>query len=160
MSTSDKGGSFTSATPHAPDTRLWYRQPAREWTEALPVGNGRLGAMVFGGVETEHLQLNTDTLWSGFPGDVSPQPGPDVLAEIRRLVMKERRYVAAGELTKCFQGAFNESFLSLGDLFIHLTHQGAIADYRRELDLCTALGRVTYTAGGLPFTREVFCSDA
>src|SRR5579859_587992 len=98
--------------------RLWYRQPAPDWNAALPVGNGRLGAMVFGGVAEERLQLNEDTLWSGFPQDGHPTPDPGVLEEIRRLVLREQRYVEADALARQFQGPFNESYMPLADLSI------------------------------------------
>ncbi len=156
------GGSHVSGDPgnrqESGARMLWYRQSAHEWTEALPIGNGRLGAMVFGGVEEEHLQLNEDTLWSGFPQDVFPEPHAAVLAEIRRLVMDEHNYGEAGELSKQFQGTFNESFLPLGDLRIQFEHEGTAGVYRRELDLSTAIAGVCYTASGVEFVREIFAS--
>lgn len=137
---------------------LWYRQPAREWTDALPIGNGRFGAMVFGGVEMEHLQLNDDTLWSGFPTDPHPRPDPALLPRIRRLLMDEHRYREAEELTKQFQGPFNESFMPLGDLFFEVAQGGPSERYRREVDLASALAGVSYEAGGIGFEREMFAS--
>ncbi len=114
--------------------------------------------MVFGGVEIEHLQLNEDTLWSGFPESAVPQPDRNVLPEIRRLVMQEQNYAEADELAKRFQGPFTESFLPLGDLLVQLVHAGEAGEYRRELDLSTAVARVSYSAGGERFTREMFSS--
>ncbi len=140
------------------DLRLWYRQPASGWSEALPIGNGTLGAMVFGGVERDRLQLNIDTLWSGYPNDAQPRPGAEVLAEIRRLVIQEQRYVEAGELAKQFQGAFTESYLPLADIFLEVEHSAAASDYRRELDLATAVARLDYAVDGTRFSREVFAS--
>jgi alpha-L-fucosidase 2 len=137
---------------------LRYDQPAGEWTEALPIGNGSLGAMIFGGVDRDRLQLNADTLWSGFPNDIQPQPGPDVLSEIRRLVMNEQRYVEADQLAKQFQGSFAAVYVPLADVILELDHSAEAGEYRRELDLATALARVTYTANGTRFTREVFAS--
>jgi alpha-L-fucosidase 2 len=142
------------------DLRLWFRQPASMWSEALPIGNGSLGAMVFGGVERDRLQLNADTLWSGYPNDLQPRPGAGALAEIRRLVMAEQRYVQADELAQRFQGAFTESYLPLADVLIDVEHSGAPSDYRRELDLATAVAGVTYAADGTRFSREVFASAA
>ncbi len=140
------------------DLRLWYDQPARDWNDALPLGNGRLGSMVFGGVLEEHLQLNEDTLWSGFPQDGHPVPEPGVLQEIRRLVLREQRYVEADALTRQFQGPFNESYLPLGDLSILFRHTEAAVEYQRALDLTTAIATVRYRAGAAWFTRELFSS--
>ena len=141
-----------------PPLRLWYRQPAARWTEALPLGNGRLGAMVFGGIGTERLQLNEDTLWSGYPGDGDNPDARQHLPELRRLVLEEHDYVAAGELAKKMQGPYTESYLPLGDLRLTFAHGDAATDYRRELDLATALARVSYRVGTVRFRREVFVS--
>src|SRR2546421_4663535 len=97
-----------AATPDE-TLRLWYRQPAAEWTEALPIGNGRLGAMVFGGVETERLQLNEDTLWSGYPRDTMNPDARTHLAELRRLVIDEGKYPEADRLSQRLQGPYTES---------------------------------------------------
>ena len=138
---------------------LWYDRPAHDWANALPLGNGRLGAMVFGGVTKERLQLNDDTLWSGFPRDGHPRPDPGVLGEIRRLVMQERSYRVAGELARQFQGPFNESYLPLGDLSISFRQpEDEAVEYRRTLDLSTAVASVRYRAGAAWFFREVFSS--
>ncbi len=137
---------------------LWYNRPAGEWTEALPIGNGRLGAMVFGGVELERLQLNEDTLWSGFPEDAHPCPEPALLQEIRRLILRERKYAEAEELAKSFQGPFTESYLPLADLYLQCTHAEPAHDYRRELLVGSGVARVRYRVGGALFTREVFAS--
>lgn len=143
----------------AADTILWYAQPAQVWHEALPVGNGRLGAMVFGGVETERLQLNEDTLWSGPPQrDWNNPDAKKYLPEVRRLLLEEHDYAAANELTKKMQGPFNESYEPLGDLVLKFPGSEAATDYRRELDLDTGVIRITYTLGGARFTREIFAS--
>ncbi len=85
--------------------KLQYRTPAGAWTEALPVGNGRLGAMIFGGVEKERIQLNEDTLWSGFPKDWNNPRAKDVLPQVRRLVMEEQ-YEEADRLCKEMMGPY------------------------------------------------------
>jgi alpha-L-fucosidase 2 len=146
-----------AATPDE-TLRLWYRQPATQWTEALPIGNGRLGAMVFGGVETERLQLNEDTLWSGHPRDTAQPRARDYLHEVRRLVIDEGRYVEAGELTKKMQGPFTQSYQPLGNLYLRFAHGDSATDYRRELDLGAAVARVTYRVGDARFSREVFAT--
>ncbi len=81
------------AQPRPSGAMLWYRQPAEKWTDALPIGNGRLGAMVFGGVESERLQLNEDTLWSGAPREWNNPEAKQHLAEVRRLVLEQEDYV-------------------------------------------------------------------
>ena len=110
---------------------LWYRRPAQQWVEALPVGNGRLGAMVFGGIERERLQLNEDTLWSGGPRDWNNPNAPKVLAEVRRLIAEEK-YVEADRAARGMQGPYTQSFEPLGDLVLAFEH-GDIArgGYRR-----------------------------
>ena len=137
---------------------LWYAKPADKWTDALPVGNGRLGAMVFGGAGKERLQLNEDTLWSGHPKDWNNPEARKHLPEVRRLVMEEGKYVEAGEVSQKMQGPYNQSYQPLGNLWLEFERTGAITGYRRELDLDTAIARTTYTAGNVAFTREVFVS--
>jgi alpha-L-fucosidase 2 len=147
---------------------LWYRQPAAKWVEALPVGNGRLGAMVFGGAQKERLQLNEDSLWSGQPRPDADRPEAyKALPEIRKL-LAEGKYADAASLTNKsmtnqgggFDGAYNGSYTTLGDLTLDLANVGkdAPADYRRSLDLDTAVARVEYKAGDVRYTREVFSS--
>lgn len=137
---------------------LWYRQPASKWTEALPVGNGRLGAMVFGDAAKERLQLNEDTLWSGSPKDWNNPAARTHLAEVRRLILEQHDYVAGTELCKKMQGPYNQSYLPMADLHLTFDHTADVVDYRRELDLDTAIAKVTYSSGGVRFTREVFAS--
>jgi len=138
------------------DLKLWYRQPASIWTDALPVGNGRLGAMVFGGIETERIALNEDTLWSGSPKPWNNRDAKKVLPDVRRLAMEEK-YHEADALSKKMQGPYNQSYQPLGNLILKFDTPDA-ADYRRELDLDTGVASVVYRAGGAVFTREVFCS--
>jgi len=140
------------------ETVLWYKQPASIWTEALPVGNGRLGAMVFGGVETERLQLNEDTLWSGHPRDWNNPEARKYLPIVRHLVLDAGKYVEADEACKHMQGPYNESYLPLGNLYLKFEGQSQWSGYRRELNLDTAIARVTYGVGQADFSREVFSS--
>src|ERR1035437_4687931 len=142
-------------------TLMWYRKPAAHWMEALPVGNGKLGAMVFGGTETERLQLNDDTLWSGPPqADWNNPDARQYLPEIRRLLLKEHDYPAANELTRKMQGPYNESYQPLGNLYLTFVNAEGTrgSDYRRELDLETGVIKISYTAGGVRFERTVFSS--
>ncbi len=137
---------------------LWYKQPAEKWTDALPIGNGRLGAMVFGGVNSERLQLNDDTLWSGSP---RPWNNPDAkqhLDELRSLVLDKQDYVAADRVCRAMQGPYNQAYQPLGDLHIEWEPSGEVSGYRRELDLDTAIARVFYRVGRFQFLREAFVS--
>ena len=140
------------------DLRLWYRQPAREWTEALPIGNGRLGAMMFGGLTEERLQLNEDTLWSGCPKKWNNPNAQNYLPVVRRLVMDEEKYVEADAACQHMQGPYNESYEPLGNLRIKFAGTEKAEAYRRELDLDTATARVGYRVDGVDFVREVFIS--
>ena len=140
---------------------LWYDQPAREAiTEALPVGNGRLGALVLGGTARERLALNESSLWSGGPYNADSPEALAALPEVRRLLFAGR-YAEADALAQAKmmgRPLSQASYQALGDLFLDFPgHEGA-TDYRRELDLDTAVARVTYTVGGVHFAREVFAS--
>lgn len=137
--------------------RLWYDHPAGQWVEALPVGNGRLGAMVFGGVENELLQLNEDTLWSGAPRQCNNPRAREVLPEVRRLLMAGE-FAAADALCKEMQGPFNQSYQPLGDLHLHFELNGTPTHYRRELDLASAMTSVHFQVNSVTFTREIFAS--
>jgi len=139
--------------------KLWYRQPAKEWTEALPVGNGRLGAMVFGGVPEEHLQLNEDTIWAGHPIERDRVGAYKFLPAIRQMLF-EGRYAEAQDLAQkeLFGPRLIRSYQTLGDLHLHFGNGGEVTDYRRELDLDTAIAKVQYRQDGAIFTREVFSS--
>ncbi|HLZ55119.1 MAG TPA: glycoside hydrolase family 95 protein [Verrucomicrobiae bacterium] len=152
-----------SAPPPTEPLSLWYRQPATKWVEALPVGNGRIGAMVFGGINRERLQLNEDTLWGGGPYDpVNPQ-GKAALPEVRRLVF-EGKYREAGRLIA-------QKVLSLprwphsempyetaGDLVLNFPEAPSVEYYRRDLNLDSAVAGVEYNVNGTRFTRQVFAS--
>ena len=137
---------------------LWYRRPAAQWVEALPIGNGRLGAMVFGGVERERLQLNEDTLWSGGPKDWNNAKAPAVLAEVRRLIAAEQ-YAEADRAARGMQGPFTQSYLPMGNLHLAFEHgDSARGGYRRQLDLATAVTEVRYKSGTTSYSREIFAS--
>ncbi len=140
---------------------LWYRQPATVWTEALPVGNGRLGAMVFGGTASERIQLNEDTLWSGGPYDPrNPQAGPQAVAQIRDLIA-ERRYAEAEALANerlIARPVSQMAYQTFGDLFIDHDLEGEPSAYRRELDLDRAIARTRFETQGGTIDREVLSS--
>jgi alpha-L-fucosidase 2 len=137
--------------------KLHYDNPAKEWTEALPLGNGRLGAMVFGGVETEHLQINEDTLWSGGPRDWNNPKAIEALPDVRRL-LEQGRYMEADERCRDMMGLYTQSYLPFGDLFLKFDHGALSQGYRRSLELDEAISRVEYRIGSISYTREMFIS--
>ncbi len=139
------------------ERKLQYRRPANLWTEALPLGNGRLGAMVFGGVETERIQLNEDTLWSGYPKDGNNPRAKEELPNIRRRIFEER-YTEADHLAKRMMGPYTESYLPLGNLYIKFQHGGVSRHYQRSLDLGLGVATIQYQIGEAMYTREVFAS--
>lgn len=142
--------------------KLWYKQPAKVWTEALPLGNGRLGAMVFGGVQDELLQLNEGSLWTGGPVRTNVNPGAYAnLQIVRDALLKEENYAKAYEYTKKMQGYYSESYLPMADLFIHQHFTDtAVSAYYRDLAISDALCTTRFTVAGTVFTRQVISSAA
>ncbi len=139
---------------------LWYTRAAPQWDHALPLGNGRLGAMVFGSVGRERIQLNEQTLWMGGPRE---RDNPDALAylpEVRRLLFAGSPVEANALAEKRLMGRPSrlESYQTLGDLRIAFEHEGPVEDYRRELDIDSAIARISYRVDGIRYTREVFAS--
>lgn len=143
------------------DLKLWYRQPAREWNEALAIGNGRLGAMVFGAVQNERIQLNEDTIWAGERRNRVNPLGRGNVAEVRRLLFagKPKEAEELAERTMIAVPKRLPPYQPLGDLWLKFEHQTP-TDYLRELDLDTAIVRISYKAGDTRFTREIFSSSA
>ena len=145
-----------------PDMKIWFNKPAATWNEALPVGNGSLGAMIFGGPSTERLQLNEESVWTGSPRwDANPDALKN-LPRVRRLLF-EGKYAEAEKLAQNgIMGNFKRdnasSYQTLGDLTLRFSHPGAVSNYRRELDISEAVAAVTYTSGKINFRREVFSS--
>ncbi|MDE3067134.1 MAG: glycoside hydrolase family 95 protein [Verrucomicrobiota bacterium] len=139
---------------------LWYTRPAVEWTEALPIGNGRLGAMIFGGVPDERIQFNEDTLWTGQPHDYVRAGARDHLAEIRKLLFAGKAGAAGDIARKYFLSdpVRQKAYQPFGDLHFHVGGDTNIAAYRRELDLDSAVARVTYHAHGVTYRRVAFAS--
>ena len=141
------------------ELKLWYGRPATEWTEALPLGNSRLGAMVYGGVPCEELQLNEETVWAGSPYRNDNPDALQALPEIRRLVfagetLKAQEFVAAN-----FETPRNGMpYQTLGSLLLHFDGHDNFENYRRELDIENAIASVRYEVGGVTFSREIFTS--
>ncbi len=139
---------------------LWYRQPAIKWEEALPVGNGRIGAMVFGHVTSEKFQLNEDTLWGGGPYDPVNPLAKAALPQVRQLIF-DGKYSEAGKLinSKVISRPSSQMpYETAGDLVLTFPDSAIVENYRRDLNLDTAVTSVEYTEGGTRFTRQVFAS--
>jgi alpha-L-fucosidase 2 len=149
-------------TPAAPvadhSLMLWYDRPAQQWTEALPIGNGRISAMIFGGASQERLQLNEGTLWAGGPYDpVNPQ-AKEALPQVRQLI-NEGQYREASQLIRAQVLAKPVSempYQTVGDLLLTFPGTTNVENYRRDLNLDTATATVSYTSDGVRYTREVF----
>ena len=149
------------------EMRLWYKQPAAEWVEALPIGNGRLGAMVFGQVWEEELQLNEDSLWYGGPVDRNNPDARKYLGEIRRLIFAGEIQKAERLATLTLSGTpeSQRHYLPLGNLSLRFMEEGlfsakqpSVEHYQRELDLNEGLVHLCYQVGGNHFVREYFAS--
>jgi alpha-L-fucosidase 2 len=142
------------------DYVLWYEKPAAEWTEALPIGNGRVGGMVFGGMSLERIQLNEDTFWSGGPYDPVHPEAAEHLPEVRRL-LDEGKYSEAQQLADeklMGRPRHLQAYQPLGDLRLSFPgHENGVA-YRRDLDLDRAVVTVKYEVGGVTFRRQIFAS--
>ena len=149
--------------PGAEDLVLWYDKPASKWVDALPIGNGRLGAMVYGAGDNataakDTLQFNECTLWSGKPVDGNNRDAPKYLSDIRKAVLEEQDYQKADKLCQKMQGLFAESYQPLGNLRLAFEHSGAVKSYRRELNLDTACAKTTYSVDQVQFEREAWVS--
>ncbi len=134
--------------------RLWYRQPANKWLEALPLGNGRLGAMLWGGPQRERVDLNIDTLWSGGPRTARPEDSAGVLAALRAAVLERRAYAEADALALGLQSSFNEAYQPLGYLIADFADSGEVQGYERSLDMRDGIASVRYEVGGCVYERE------
>ncbi len=138
--------------------RLWYDEPAGFFEQSLVLGNGRMGASVFGGAPEETVYLNDITLWSGEPVKASVNPEAlSWLPKVREALAQEN-YPLADELCRKMQGVFSQSYSPLGTLKIAFGHGAQVADYHRELDISNALSSVSYTVDGVRYTREYFVS--
>jgi len=142
------------------DTTLWYNRPAADWNEALPVGNGRLGAMVFGGTAAERLQFNEDTLWTGRPRDYLNPKAKANLPKVRQLLADGRQEEATDLAMRTMMSIplGQEHYEPFGDLWLDQPGHEAARDYRRQLDIAEGIATVRYKVGATTFTREVFAS--
>src|SRR5215510_5873942 len=139
---------------------LWHGQPAPQWDHATPVGNGRLGAMIFGNTGRERIQLNEETLWSGGSRDTINVEAMSEIGNVRRLLFesKPREAIELADQTMMARPRRLLPYQTLGDLWLTFEGHDAVTDYRRELDLASAVARVGYRAGGVRFSREIYAS--
>src|SRR5258708_13829586 len=153
-------GPATGMCLSAQDLKLWYKHPAKSWTEALPVGNGRLGGMIYGKVDEELIQLNESSLWSGGPVKTKVnRDAPAYLPQIREALLKEADYNKAARLAQKMQGLFSESYLPMGDLSIRQDFKGSTpTTYYRDLDIHDPVTTTKFTIDATKFTRQIFVS--
>lgn len=148
-----------SLSVSADDLKLWYSQPAKTWTEALPLGNSRLGVMVFGGAGNEELQLNEETVWGGGPHRNDNPNALQVLPQVRQLVFEGRYREAQDLVSRNFETPRNGMpYQTLGSLMLNFPGHESATDYYRDLDIENAVATVRYKAGGVTYTREVLSS--
>jgi len=145
------------------NTSLWYKTPAQNWNEALPIGNGRIGGMVYGETTTERIQLNEETVWAGEPGNNVPQGVASGIEEIRDLLFKGKNQEAQELSNKVFprqappSSNYGMPYQTVGELELDFGHD-AVTNYKRSLDLSTAITSVAYRAGNVDYKREYFVS--
>ena len=151
-------GGAAAAEPR--DMVLWYDRPAGRWLEAMPMGNGMVGAMVFGGVGRERIALNESTFWSGRPEDYDNPEARDHFPQIRALVQAGRFREAEQMVDRHFLGrpSAQQAYQPLGDLLLSFDDAGGGDDYRRELDMETGIATIRHRSGDAVVTREVFVS--
>ena len=144
-----------------PSYTLWYKQPAEEWEEALPVGNGRLGAMIFGKVDEERIQINEETYWTGGPYSTTVEGGNRVLPDIQKYIFDGEPLKAHKLFGRYLMGypVEQQKYQSTANLHIFFDKDSGITDYKRWLDLSTGIVHIVYNKGGVLYRREVFCSE-
>ena len=154
---------LTALSATAQQHKLWYDKPATHWLEALPIGNSHLGAMVYGGTDSEEIQLNEETFWSGSPHHNNSEEAKTHLQEVRDLIFAGKEMEAHEIIDQhFFKGPHGMRFLPLGSVKLSFDYQGQTVpvDYRRELSLADALCTTTYEANGIRYERTVFASQA
>ncbi|HEY1717558.1 MAG TPA: glycoside hydrolase N-terminal domain-containing protein [Verrucomicrobiae bacterium] len=151
---------FPARGAENPTPDLWFAQPAEKWTDALPIGNGRIGAMIFGGVSDERIQFNEDTLWTGKPHDYVRAGAREQLPKIQQLLFdgktKEAEQLAKTNFLS--DPVRQKAYQPFGDLHLHFSGATNVSDYRRELEVDSAVARVSYRADGVNYKREAFAS--
>ena len=143
----------------AEDLKLWYSQPARNWTDALPIGNSRMGAMVYGGTAREELQLNEETFWAGGPYDNDNKNARYVLPVVRQLIFENKNWDAQNLVdANFFAGKHGMSYMTVGNLFLDFPGHDQATDYYRDLDISNATATTRYKVDGVDYTRTAFAS--
>lgn len=138
--------------------KLWYKKPAEEWVESLPIGNGRLGGMIYGGIKQERISLNEDTLWAGTPREADNIKAFQYLDETRKLIFEGKYQEAQTIIENHMLGPWSHSYQAMGDLHLEFKHSSQANGYERQLDLSTAIFQTEFTNHGVHFTRETFVS--
>ncbi len=146
--------------------KLKYHKPAENWNEALPIGNGKLGAMVYGGASQEHLQLNEETIWAGEPGNNVPKNTFDSIQKIRKLLNENKFQEAQNVSNRTYPRQapkdlnYGMPYQTMGDLFLDFKGHENFKNYTRTLDIEKAISTVSYEVNGVTFKREIFSSFA
>ncbi|MCW3805627.1 glycoside hydrolase family 95 protein [Plebeiibacterium marinum] len=149
---------FSSCTQTQGNHVLWYDEPANYFEEALVLGNGKMGATVFGGVQSDKIYLNDATLWSGEPFDPNNNPEAYKYVEKVREALRNEDYALADSLNRYLQGEYSQSFAPLGTMYIDFAHPKESKEYKRELDINDAVSKVSYSVDGVEYQREYFVS--
>jgi len=149
-----------SAREETDDLLLWYRQPAAKWVEALPIGNGSMGGMVFGQPAEEHIQFNEDSVWAGGPEDyINPKANPTLLKKVRQLLLDGKQREAEQVALDLMSDPLRQMpYQPFGDLLIDFPGHNDVTGYHRQLDLDSAVASVTYQHAGVTYRREIFAS--
>lgn len=137
---------------------LWYKSPAKAWTQSLPIGNGTLGAMIYGGTKEEKLCLNHDELWSGRPKNTVKEGAPESFKKAQKLALEGRLNEAQTEIETNFQSVFSQAYMPLGTMEISFDLCGSVKNYRRALDLNTAISTVEFECKNVSYKREYLAS--
>lgn len=140
------------------ETGIWFNQPASTWNEAIPIGNGTLGGMVYGGIQSDTIKINEETLWSGGPRDLQNYEGINYLPQIRQLLFDGKTKKAEKLIDETMLGEYNESYLPMGDLVIISNAKGKAKNYHRQLDLDNGLVSTNYSIDDIQYKKEVFAS--
>ena len=149
---------FSGKPKTVPHTSIFHmNKPAENWNEAIPIGNGRLGGMVWGGIKQERIQTNDDTFWSGEPRNVQNPGAAQYLPEIRQLLIDQKHSEAQKLINSKMLGPNNQSYMPLTDIVLDFP-SGDFTDYHRELDMNRGIVTVSYRQGGVGFVREIFAS--
>jgi alpha-L-fucosidase 2 len=145
--------------PFDPQRDIWFTAPAKDWNEALPLGNGKTGAMVFG-TFNEKIQLNDATFWAGHPHDYNNPEAHKSLAEIQKLIFAGKENEATAVASKSFMGSppFQAAYQPIGDLLIESVNAKPVTDFFRSLDVKTGISTVSYNCEGTTYVRESFVS--